>query len=55
MDSPEDANLRALQGVNIPLGPFSSTFQKFPVFTKNKYIFKKEGTTIKFKWLVILY
>jgi hypothetical protein len=44
MDSPEDANMKAPRGVNLPLGPFFPSFKNCPFFTKTKYIFKKEVT-----------
>ena len=35
MDSPERSNVKAPKGVNILLGPFSSTFQELPFLDEN--------------------
>jgi hypothetical protein len=53
MALPERSNMKAPRRVNIPLGPFSFTFQRFLFFTKNKYIFKKE-VTMKTKIAVLV-
>ena len=42
------------EGVDIPLGPFSFTFQRFRFFTKSKYIFKKE-VSMKTKIAVLVW
>ena len=43
MDFPEGSNMKAPRGVNIPLGPFFSTFQKLPFLYKNQVDFQKGG------------